>query len=84
MYIVRDYTRDFYCERYYYKKEENAVKGFKNVIKEFYKQNIKLFCDLYEDLLEENRTFEDFLNECVEEGSCDDIAEIDLIEWEDE
>ena len=84
MYIVTDYTEDFCTERYYYKKKENAVEGFKNIIREFYKQNKEIFCDLCEELLEENRTFEDFLDECVEKGCCDDVADIDLINWEDE
>jgi hypothetical protein len=84
MYIVTDYTEDFCTERYYYKKKENAVEGFKNIIREFYKQNKEVFCDLCEELLEEDCTFEDFLNERVEKGYCDDVADIDLIEWEDE
>lgn len=84
MYIVKDYTEDCYTERYYYKKEENAIKCFRNIIREFYKQNKDVFCDLCEELFEENRTFDDFLNECVEKGYCDDVAVIDLIKWEDE
>ena len=84
MYVITEYIDDFYTERYYFKKKENAIEGFKNVIKNFYKQNKEIFCDLCEELFEENRTFEDFLNECVEKGCCDDVTDIELIEWEDE
>ena len=84
MYVITEYIDDFYTERYYFKKKENAIEGFKNVIKNFYKQNKEIFCDLCEELFEENRTFEDFLNECVEKGYCDDVTDIELIEWEDE
>lgn len=86
MFIVRDKTEDFFVQDYFYKKEENAYKKFREIIINFFydKENESCYNDLMCELKEEGKTFYDYLNDCVDRGECSDVAEIDLIPWEDE
>ena len=86
MFIVRDKTEEFFVQDYFYKKEENAYKKFREIITNFFydEQNEDVYDDLMHELREEGKNFYDYLNECVDRGECYDVADIDLIPWEDE
>lgn len=86
MFIVRDKTEEFFIQDYFYKKEENAYKKFREIITNFFydKENEDCYNDLMYELKEEGKNFYDYLNDCVDRGECYDVAEIDLIPWEDE